>query len=169
MDEAGEDALSHAAAAAGSGLPLEAVTHHFPTRAALMAAGYGWLYQSILDATERTETLDDGHGDLARHILTLVDIAPSLPRARAFETFFFSATRDPALADFAARVRYSRGVSTLAFLGPVAAGLTRLDGVLLSHWICGFARRAAADPERAIELRRALPGQASLLFSPGLV
>lgn len=167
VDEGGEGALTHRAAALGAGLSLGAVTYHFPTRASLMAAGYAWLYQTIINSAQRSGVVSPGHDDLGRHMLTFLDVGQSAPRVRAFETFFFSATRDTALADFAARVRYSRGASTLGFLGPVAPRLTRLDALLISHWISGAARRASADPDGASAVKQIIAAHASALFPRG--
>ncbi len=164
VDEGGEGALTHRATAMRAGLSLGAVTHHFPTRTALMAAGYAWLYQSIVASAQRAGAVSADHDDLGRHILTFLAVGQSAPRVRAFETFFFSATRDPALADFAARVRYSRGATTFSFLGPVTPWLTRLDALLISHWISGAARRSSADPDGQGAAERAIPAFAGLLF-----
>ncbi|QTC91086.1 TetR family transcriptional regulator [Brevundimonas goettingensis] len=164
VDEGGESAFTHRAAAVGAGLSLGAVTYHFPTRAALMAAGYAWLYQTIVISAQRSGVISADHDDLGRHILAFLDVGQSAPRARAFETFFFSATRDPALADFAARVRYSRGLSTLGFLSPVAPQLTRLDALLISHWISGAARASKAGATGAEGVKQALAAQAAAMF-----
>ena len=164
VDVAGEGALTHRAAALEAGLSLGAVTHHFPTRAALMTAGYASVYEGILGSAERWGAMTARHDDLGRHILSFLEMGSAAPGVRAFETFFFAATRDPALADFAARVRYSRGATTLSYLGPVAPQLTRMDALLLSHWITGAARRILADPEGAPEVRQAIPTFAPALF-----
>lgn len=164
VDEVGESGLTHRAAAMEAGLSLGAVTHHFPTRAALMTAGYASVYEGIVSSAERWGAMKARHDDLGRHILAFLEMGRAAPKVRAFETFFFAATRDPALADFAARVRYSRGATTLSYLGPVAPQLTRMDALLLSHWITGAARRILADEDGAPEVQQAIPAFAATLF-----
>ena len=80
-------------------------------------------------------------------MLSFIEIGRAAPRSRALEAFFLTATRDPALSNFAARVRYSRGLGTLGFLHGQAPHLTRVDALLISHWTAGLGRAIAADLE----------------------
>lgn len=182
VDEGGESALTHRNAAMKAGLSLGAVTHHFPTRAALMAAGYAHLYQTNFETAVAALT-DEGqanlkdqpvfaragsklaeHDDIGRHMVSFLEIGRTAPRARGFEAFFFAATRDPGLADFAGRVRYSRGANTFKHLGSVAPQLTRLDALLISHWISGVGRAASADPDGAARREIAMGSFGTALF-----
>lgn len=177
VDEGGEGALTHRSAAAKAGLSLGAVTHHFPTRSALMAAGYAHLYQTNfetavgaltapgVDDTEPRSPNVAAHDDIGAHMLSFLRVGRAAPRARGFEAFFFAATRDPALADFAARVRYSRGFNTFRRLGPLAPQLTRLDALLISHWISGTARAASVLPDEAAALEAAMGAHATRIFA----
>ncbi len=165
VDEDGEEGLTHRAAAKRAGLSLGAVTHHFPTRSALTAAGYACLYQRLVDAAQGPGGRTAEHGDLGLHLSSMLDISAGAPGAGAFELFFLAATRDEALTPFAARVRYSRGLNTLRFLTPVAPDLTRLDGVLLSHWILSVGRSANAGHQRQDEAVRQFSHWAKVLFS----
>lgn len=144
VDEGGEGALTHRSAAAKAGVSLGAVTHHFPTRSALMSAGYARLYQRLAEGTDRTGNLVAGHGGLGERMSALLEMGRQAKGAKAFEIFFLAATRDPALATFAARVRYGRGLNSLRLLTPIAPRLTRVDSLLLSHWLSGLGRTAAA-------------------------
>ncbi|PZU62161.1 MAG: hypothetical protein DI552_00820 [Brevundimonas sp.] len=156
VDEGGEAALTHRAVAAAAGVSLGAVTHHFPTRTALAEAGYAWLYDSIVQSARRAGVGQADHGDIGAHILSFRDIGRAAPRSRALEVFFLAATRDPALSNFAARVRYSRGLGTWGFLREQAPHLTRLDALLISHWTAGAGRAIAADPGLDDRVRAAL-------------
>ncbi len=129
-----------------------------------MAAGYASIYEGILSTAERWGAITAQHDDLGRHMLSFLEMGRSAPRVRAFETFFFSATRDPALADFAARARYSRGATTMSYLGAAAPWLTRLDALLISHWISGAARRVIVDADRALDIQQSIPAFAATLF-----
>lgn len=146
VDQGGETALTHRSVAAAAGVSLGAVTHHFPTRTALAEAGYAWLYDSIVQSARRAGAGQADHGDVGAHILSFIEFGRTAPRSRALEAFFLAATRDPALASFAARVRYSRGLGTWSFLREQAPHLTRLDALLISHWTAGAGRAIAADP-----------------------
>jgi len=152
VDEGGEAALTHRAVAFRAGVSLGAVTHHFPTRTALAEAGYASLYESLVQSARKAGAGQARHGDIGAHIVSFLNIGRTAPHSRALESFFLSATRDPALADFAARVRYSRGLSTWSFLRHQAPRLTRLDGLIISHWIAGTGRAITAVPERARDL-----------------
>ncbi|NQE61323.1 hypothetical protein E1H18_1579 [Caulobacter sp. RHG1] len=174
VDEGGEGALTHRSAATKAGLSLGAVTHHFPTRSALMAAGYAHLYQTNFETAVGVLTTPDPdaptrgllpHDDIGQHMLSFLNVGRAAPRGRGFEAFFFAATRDPALADFAARVRYSRGFNTFRHLGPLAPQLTRLDTLLISHWISGTARAASVLPDQAAALEEAMGAHATRIFA----
>ena len=174
VDEGGEGALTHRSAAAKAGLSLGAVTHHFPTRSALMAAGYAHLYQTNFETAVGVLTTPDpdaptralpAHDDIGQHMLSFLHVGRAAPRARGFEAFFFAATRDPALADFVARVRYSRGFNTFRHLGPLAPQLTRLDALLISHWISGTARAASVLPDEAAALEATMGAHATRIFA----
>ncbi|MDG2520568.1 TetR family transcriptional regulator [Caulobacter segnis] len=181
VDEGGEGALTHRTAAAKAGLSLGAVTHHFPTRSALMAAGYAHLYQTNFEAAVSALTTVDApeaaaantaarrvadHDDIGQHMVSFLDVGRSAPRGRGFEAFFFAATRDPSLADFAARVRYSRGFNTFKHLGAVAPQLTRMDALLISHWISGVGRAVSADPSEAARLEADMCAYGGSIFPP---
>lgn len=152
VDAGGEAALTHRAAAARAGVSLGAVTHHFPTRTALAEAGYAWLYGTIVALAGTSVPRKATHADMGLHIRSFLDVGLAAPGVRALEVFFLSATRDPSLADFAARVRYSRGLSTWEYLREAAPHLTRLDGVLMSHLVTGLGRMISVSPERAEEI-----------------
>lgn len=165
VDEGGEAALTHRNVAVAAGLSLGAVTHHFPTRTALVEAGYAWLYESIVQTARRAGAGQAGHGDIGAHILSFIDIGRTAPRSRALEAFFLAATRDSALANFAARVRYSRGLGTWRFLREQGPHLTRLDALLISHWTAGAGRAIAADPGLGDRIRAAVV-KANDIFKP---
>lgn len=156
VDQGGETALTHRSVAAAAGVSLGAVTHHFPTRTALAEAGYAWLYDSIVQSARRAGAGQADHGDVGAHILSFIEIGRIAPRSRALEAFFIAATRDPSLANFAARVRYSRGLGTWSFLREHAPHLTRLDALLISHWTAGAGRAIAADPGAGDRVRAAV-------------
>lgn len=156
VDEGSETALTHRAVAAAAGVSLGAVTHHFPTRTALAEAGYAWLYDSIVQSARRAGAGRADHGDVGAHILSFIEFGRTAPRSRALEAFFLAATRDPALANFAARVRYSRGLGTWGFLREQAPHLTRLDALLISHWTAGAGRAIATDPGLGDRIRTAV-------------
>lgn len=166
VDEGGEGALTHRAAALKAGLSLGAVTHYFPNRAALMAAGYASLYQSIVDAAQRDGGAERlGQADLGQRMIDTLKVGQQAPRARALEVFFIAATRDPALSAFAARVRYSRGLNSFRLMLQSTPGLDRLDGALVSHWISGASRRTLSQPHHAEEARRQFLTWAPRLFA----
>lgn len=163
VDEGGEAALTHRAVAAAAGVSLGAVTHHFPTRSALAEAGYAWLYDSIVQSARRAGAGQADHGDIGAHILSFIEIGRTAPRSRALEAFFLAATRDLTLSNFAARVRYSRGLGVLNFLRGQAPHLTRVDALLISHWTAGVGRAIAADPAAGPAIKTAV-AKASKIF-----
>lgn len=165
VDEGGEAALTHRAAALKAGLSLGAVTHYFPNRAALMAAGYASLYQGIVEAARRSGVPErSGTDDIGQTLIDSLAVGQQAPRARAFEVFFVAATRDPVLSAFAARVRYSRGLNTYRLLLQPTPGLDRLDGALASHWVAGAGRRVLSQPGHAEAVRREFLEWAPRLF-----
>lgn len=139
-DQGGEAGITHRAVATAAGLSLGAVTHHFPTRAALTAAGYMLLRQNYVEAAGKQRLGAAPSGDLAQVLMSVLDMGRTTPHLRAIEALFLSATRDTAHSSFAAMVRYSRGSSTYGFLKPTFPHLERLDAVLLSNWIVGVGR-----------------------------
>lgn len=163
VDEDGGRGLTHRAVAVRAGVSLGAVTHHFPTRQALISAGYASLYGDIFRRARSATEATARPGDVAEHMAAFMQVGRVAPRSRALETFFLAATRDEAFTDFAALIRYSRGRGTLTLLAD-ARSLSRLDGVLISHWAGGVGRVVAARPEMAAPLLAQLPDAAKAMF-----
>lgn len=140
IDEEGEAALTHRAVAATAGVSLGAVAHHFPSRTALLDAAYTELYRALVEGAEKVSSVVPKPKNVAEHMVLFHDYGAKAPRSRALDEMFLAATRDPALADFAARLRYSRGNGSFRMISAESPHVTRLDGVLISHWTAGASR-----------------------------
>lgn len=138
----GEAGLTHRAVAAEAGVSLGAVAHHFPTRTDLVGAAYTAVYDTGFGEAERVVARTARAGQVGDYVRAIAAMINESPQGGAFDELFVAATRNPDLAGFAARVRYSRGRGSLRLIAPQVAGLTRLDGVLISHWASGERRLA---------------------------
>ncbi|ESQ78272.1 TetR/AcrR family transcriptional regulator, partial [Asticcacaulis sp. YBE204] len=155
----GAAAVTHRAVAQAAGLNLGAVTYHFATGGALMAAAWAHIYLRLTRPHQATET-----GPLSREIYVdgLTQYAAQdaqKPDVLAMEALLSQAARDHSFRDMGAMIRYNRGQSTylrLSRLPRESGPLTPQAAGLVSTLLQGMGRDLAVlDPAmRGVQSRR---------------
>jgi AcrR family transcriptional regulator len=156
----GVEGLTHRAVAGAADASLANVTHHFPTRAALVRAAFRQLHSRVTEAPPGEDR--DGSPDLSIKAVAeglaefVVDPHGALrPEPIALEELMMSASRDPAIKEVAMQLRAGRGEGSRATLQSLRLSgdpPDRLDAHLLSTVLMGAIRGVYGIPH---EERRA--------------
>lgn len=142
----GVGGVTHRAVAAEAGLTLGVVSHKFRTSADLLGSAFEMTYlQSVpSEAIARAAGVD---GD-ARSMLDRMDSLPSTENFRlAMAELMMAAMRDPALAPFAAQLRYLRGRTSRGVLQALVGRdrpVSVADAALFSSFSVGQGNAHAA-------------------------
>ncbi|MEN2712169.1 TetR/AcrR family transcriptional regulator [Sphingomonas sp. NPDC092331] len=146
--------VTHRAVAAEAGLTLGVVSHKFRTSAELLGSAFEAIYRRNVPAGELEAELAaaaDGNG---RAMLDRLGERPGAEEFRlATSELMMAAMRDPALAPFAAQLRYLRGRTSRLFLQAMIGRdrpIGPLDAAIFSSFAIGQgnAHRGLSDGER---------------------
>jgi AcrR family transcriptional regulator len=142
----GVASVTHRAVAQAAGLNLGAVTYHFATGGALMAAAWAYIYLRLTRPHTATETdlitRDEYVGGLSQYTSSEMQKSDVL----AMEALLSQAARDETLRDMGAMIRYNRGQTTYRSLSrlPRERGpLTAQAAGLVSTFLQGMGRDIA--------------------------
>ncbi|MFC3077485.1 TetR/AcrR family transcriptional regulator [Phenylobacterium terrae] len=170
----GVEGLTHRAVARAAGASLANVTHHFPTRSALVHAAFRRLHSRLVAAGSDAGRAGPSELSIAAVADGLAGVVVDAhgglrPEPIALEELIMSAGRDPAIRDVAMQLRAGRGegsVATLQSLRPRGDPPDRLDAHLLSTVLMGAIRGVyGVDPrERRAWLTRRAMADVDALF-----
>lgn len=170
LGRGGSAGVTHRAVAAEAGLTLGVVSYKFRMSADLLSAAFETIYWRGISSEiepERTSSLERGRAALINAFVTW----PACDEYRLARTeLMIAAMRDPALAPFAAQLRYLRGRNSgeflRALLGPDRP-VSALDAAIFSSFVNGQRNAHAGLNEEERQKQSAAEIKALLSFLQG--
>ncbi|MYL98544.1 TetR family transcriptional regulator [Novosphingobium sp. FGD1] len=146
IGDCGVASLTHRAVAERAGLTLGTVSHKFPTKVALLEAGFEGLYAANLERLQgSSDNPPNDHSPEAVRdtMIGMVDMIGRV-RIRGSDELYVAVARDPSLSQFGLQLRYLRGRSSAGTLRALAGGkraVTQAEAALFSSFATSQIRQ----------------------------
>jgi AcrR family transcriptional regulator len=144
IGDCGVASLTHRAVADRAGLTLGTVSHKFPTKVALLEAGFEGLYAANLERLHGSDgTLNFDNPQAVRGVMIDM-IAHGRVRLRGSDELYVAVARDPSLSQFGLQLRYLRGRTSLGTLQALVGAnrmVTQVEAALFSSFTTSQIRQ----------------------------